>query len=519
MHASKREDRVDISERIDTVQDDQQLVEETQVHFAREDKQSSPTLTGIVDTTEENDAIWTEAESVVNNMDQPTTSGIQRSEDMDRLLRYPADSHVDLSVEIPKHEKSTLVKMLTSFWSERSASGWAPLEYPLLPTTHIFTDSDIIVREDEPSSLIAFALTSQDYRNKLAKFRELTKIQEGEQRPAGNQPLDDSEDSSIERILLGKTATHMKYQFHAGTARMQCKVFYAESFDAIRRKCGVADRFVQSLSRCLKWDSKGGKTNSLFLKTLDDRFVLKSLSTVETQAFLRFAPDYFDYMSKCLFHSLPSVMAKMLGFYQIVIHNPATGTEFNYFLQIMENLFYEGRCDRMFDLKGSMRNRKIESTGEEDEVLLDENLLDYISNSPIYVRNHSDSLLASSISNDTLFCSKQNVMDYSLIVGLYDDRKELLVGIIDYIRTYTWDKKLESWIKDRGKHKPTVMVPKDYRNRFRASIPRYFPLAPSCWQNFGSQRVEQQGSWESSDEGEDETYEVDGQMIDEDAAE
>ena len=26
-------------------------------------------------------------------------------------------------------------------------------------------------------------------------------------------------------------------------------------------------------------------------------------------------------------------------------------------------------------------------------------------------------------------------------------RKELVVGIIDVVRTYTWDKKLESWIK------------------------------------------------------------------------
>jgi len=63
------------------------------------------------------------------------------------------------------------------------------------------------------------------------------------------------------------------------------------------------------------------------------------------------------------------------------------------------------------------------------------------------------------------------------------------VGIIDYIRTYTWDKKLESWIKDRGKHKPTVMSPKDYRRRFRTSIPNYFPAVPSCWQFATPQRA------------------------------
>lgn len=62
-------------------------------------------------------------------------------------------------------------------------------------------------------------------------------------------------------------------------------------------------------------------------------------------------------------------------------------------------------------------------------------------------------------------------------------RKELVVGIIDVVRTYTWvhlpspsqykakltlssqDKKLESWIKDRGfagggRNRPTVTSPK-----------------------------------------------------------
>lgn len=528
-HDSVRNDSMSASEQTGTCyEDEQQPPEDTQAHSTPEVKQDPPVLTSLDNPVEKNTTTWTEVEGVTNDVEPTTTSDLKSSEEVDGLLQYPAESLMDLSIDIPKHEKNTLLKMLRSFWSERSASGWEPLAYPVLPTTHIFADSDVIVREDEPSSLIAFALASQDYRNKVVRFRELTKNEDREQRTVGDQAVTDSEDLDIERNLLGKTATHMKYQFHAGSARMECKVFYAESFDAIRRKCGIADRFVESLSRCLKWDSKGGKTKSLFLKTVDDRFVLKSLSTVETQAFLRFAPDYFDYMSKCLFQNLPSVIAKMLGFYQVVIRNPATGTEFNYFLQITENLFYEGRCDRMFDLKGSMRNRRIESTGVEDEVLLDENLLDYISNSPVYVRNHSDSILGSSISNDTLFCSKQNVMDYSLIVGLYEERKELMVGIIDYIRTYTWDKKLESWIKDRGKHKPTVMVPKHYRNRFRASIQRYFPLAPSCWQNFGRQRIEQQGGWESSDEGEDEENEADaeretsaiaGQMSGEDVGE
>ena len=39
--------------------------------------------------------------------------------------------HPDIKVELPKHERLSVMKMLTSFWAERSASGWAPLDYPM----------------------------------------------------------------------------------------------------------------------------------------------------------------------------------------------------------------------------------------------------------------------------------------------------------------------------------------------------------------------------------------------------
>ena len=93
-------------------------------------------------------------------------------------------------------------------------------------------------------------------------------------------------------------------EFSEGSAKMYCKVFFAEQFDALRKNCGVGDRFAESLSRCTKWDSKGGKSKSIFLKTLDDRIVMKALQTVETAAFLKFAPAYFRFMSEAFFHEV-----------------------------------------------------------------------------------------------------------------------------------------------------------------------------------------------------------------------
>ena len=186
-------------------------------------------------------------------------------------------------------------------------------------------------------------------------------------------------------------------------------------------------------------------------------------------------------MAEALFHDLPSVIAKMLGFFQIFIKNPVTGAEIKLDLLVMENLFYDRVPSRIFDLKGSMRNRKIQSTGEQNEVLLDENMVEYIYESPLFAREHSKKLLRASVWNDTLFLARQNVMDYSLMIAVDEARKELVVGIIDCIRTYTWDKKLESWIKDRGfagggRNRPTVTSPKEYKSRFREAMARYVSL-------------------------------------------
>ncbi|KAL9110519.1 MAG: hypothetical protein Q9227_004877 [Pyrenula ochraceoflavens] len=442
----------------------------------------------------------TQSDTEEDHTDNETSllDDIEIPESPEDLVKMSAED-IDLK-ELPKNERTSLMRMLTTFWAERSASGWMALEYPLTASDHIFADSDIIVREDEPSSLIAFALDSDDYNSKLWSIQEHSEMQTP--LPVDpDSPLEENQ-ADVMHSLLRATGTHLKYQFQEGPAKMLCKIFFAEQFDAVRRKCGVSDRIVESLSRCAKWDSKGGKTKSLFLKTLDDRFVLKSLSPIETQAFLKFAPAYFQIMSEAFFHELPSVIAKMLGFYQIIIKNPVTGMECNWFLLVMENLFYDRTPTRIFDLKGSMRNRKIHSTGATNEVLLDENMVDFIYESPLFAREHSKKLLRGSVHNDTLFLARQNVMDYSLMIAIDEVRKELVVGIIDCIRTYTWDKKLESWIKERGlggggggRNRPTVTSPKEYKKRFREAMGRYVLEAPNCWHQFrASSALEKQRS-------------------------
>lgn len=110
--------------------------------------------------------------------------------------------------------------------------------------------------------------------------------------------------------------------------------------------------------------------------------------------------------------------------------------------------------------------------------------------SPLYILPHSKAVLTAAISSDTEFLSSNCVMDYSLLVGLDSESKELVLGIIDYIRTFTWDKKLETMVKKSGilggqGKLPTVISPEEYQKRFIEAMHRYFLEVPDHWAGLG----------------------------------
>ena len=148
---------------------------------------------------------------------------------------------------------------------------------------------------------------------------------------------------------------------------------------------------------------------------------------------------------------------------------------------IMENLFYDRKNLQVFDLKGSRRNRYVQPTGRDSEVLLDENFIEFMAESPFYIREHAKLQLTESLANDSMFLQRFNIMDYSLLVAVTtDDREaEVVVGIVDFIRPFTWDKKLESWVKDAvGSREPTIVSPAQYRKRFRTAMHRHLDMVP-----------------------------------------
>ncbi|GMK53948.1 hypothetical protein CspeluHIS016_0105340 [Cutaneotrichosporon spelunceum] len=396
-------------------------------------------------------------------------------------------------------ERSSILKTLTGLWAIR-AGDFTPLEYPLSAAEHIFVDSRVIVREHEPTSIIAFTLCSKQYREQIRSVAAASKARLARAEKAQHSTLS-SEPSMLEEVgndrpwdmvsvdeldeqSLAGAGTHLKYEFETGSSTISCRIFFAEQFAALRQACQCEDGFIESLARCAKFDASGGKSGSAFLKTKDNRFIVKEISRYEMDALTKFAPAYFEYTSTAFERQRPTALAKTYGIFKIGYRNGVTGRSMHMNVLVQENLFYGRHFSKIYDLKGSTRNRLIKPTGRANEVLLDENLMEISHTSPLYLRDHAKLILRTALWNDTLFLSGLNVMDYSLVVGVDAENKDLVVGVVDYIRTFTWDKKVESWVKDfgGGRGEPTIVTPQQYRKRFRTAMERfYFPSVPDRW--------------------------------------
>uniref|UniRef100_H2ZJY3 1-phosphatidylinositol-3-phosphate 5-kinase n=1 Tax=Ciona savignyi TaxID=51511 RepID=H2ZJY3_CIOSA len=308
------------------------------------------------------------------------------------------------------------------------------------------------------------------------------------------------------------TSPHLELQFSDPTTKFYCKIYFAMEFKELRDQVRIMGHFEEaymgSLARCARWAARGGKSGSAFHKTLDDRLVIKQMSRFELQSFLDVAPSYMSHITTAVNNKTPTTLSKILGVYRVSFRNNTTNRSFKQDLLIVENLFYKRNIQQVFDLKGSVRNRHVKTeydaapntsasnlisgeksvTNQNDLVLLDENLLSIMKDHPLYVHQHSKLIIKKALHNDATFLSNHLIIDYSLLVGVDGDSKEIVIGIIDYMRTFTWDKKLEMVVKSYGmigiqgtRSMPTVVSPQLYKTRFCEAMDRYFQAVPDRW--------------------------------------
>ncbi|GAA0141595.1 kinase [Lithospermum erythrorhizon] len=401
---------------------------------------------------------------------------------------------------------------ISSFW-ESEEKGGSRFMFPVG-----LNDTVVPVYDDEPTSIISYALLSPAY---LVQLSDETERSNYSIDSMGSQSIDpgslhfsQSADEAVlqsYRSLVGdesfmstgsrNSAILDLHSYHKtlharvlidhplGEVKYNVTCYFAKRFEALRKICCPSEMdFVRSLSRCKKWGAQGGKSNVFFAKTLDERFIIKQVTKTELESFLKFAPEYFKYLSESIASGSPTCLAKIMGIYQVTTKNAKGGKELlKMDVLVMENLLFGRNLTRLYDLKGSSRSRYNPDSSGSNKVLLDQNLIEAMPTSPIFVGNKAKRLLERAVWNDTAFLASVDVMDYSLLVGIDEEKHELVLGIIDFMRQYTWDKHLETWVKASGilggpkNASPTVISPKQYKKRFRKAMTTYFLMVPDQW--------------------------------------
>ncbi|KAL0490576.1 hypothetical protein AKO1_009576 [Acrasis kona] len=254
-------------------------------------------------------------------------------------------------------------------------------------------------------------------------------------------------------------------------------VFYSirKLFDVTEREYAMAfgpEQFVGNLllSNMTTMSEKitDGKSGNFFFYTHDGYFLCKTISTGELETFKTLLPKYFEYC-----RSNPKTMlARFYGLHEL---NQVP-------VVVMGNVFETNRrLHQVYDLKGSTHGRTNPSG---IGVLKD---LDWLDNkSKIKIKNEDRTRLLMQIEKDVKFLELNNIIDYSLLVGIHrsdlclnnvtdggvlsEDGKEVYyMGIIDTLITYGDKKALEHHFKSfltGNEHGKSVVPPNEYASRF-----------------------------------------------------
>ena len=307
----------------------------------------------------------------------------------------------------------------------------------------------------------------------------------------GNNEDNKKEENDGNFDLIESIGQLYHFEDYIQKSEIEIVIHFPRQFEALRTAyCATYEEFLVSIMESEIWTNvSGGKSKASFYKTKDEKYLFKSINQSEFKMFNDLADEYFHHMGEYLFHTMPSLLIKTLGIYEIHIKKEKEGklVEENYYLMLMENMNYGINLDSIitdsYDLKGSVINRYVSKDKRQKNpkiVKLDNNFREDFNNEPLPIKRSLYDLMIVAVQNDTLILSMIEIVDYSLLIRIIYDENEKInyirIGIIDYIRKYTWDKKLEHYIKMvlNGFADPTIINPDHYKNRFEKEISNYF---------------------------------------------
>lgn len=175
-----------------------------------------------------------------------------------------------------------------------------------------------------------------------------------------------------------------------------------------------------------------GKSGSLFYYTRDGRFILKTISHTEYKFLRKILANYF----KHLMDNPNTLLPKFMGCYKLV--KKVKKSKFKVYFIIMDNIFSTNKEIHLrYDLKGSKIGRQVLKNPKEAFKGL--NKLSYalkdidLENSNQYFAiGEKKTVIIDQLSKDSEFLKKNNIIDYSLLIGINladnNDKTEVILN-------------------------------------------------------------------------------------------
>ena len=338
----------------------------------------------------------------------------------------------------------------------------------------------VLVDEDMPSTVIAYSLSSAHHERAMRDL--IVKVLSSE-----SDPESMGADAQMQRVLLKEFEEEQEkdivHRFQSEECKFEVVALFASQFYALRALYlgeNGERLFIQSLGQSRPWSTSGGKSSADFNKSLDDKFVIKCVSSEEFNMFASICIAYFPFMDMTVSQDYPSALVKILGMYRVKVRR-GTSIDVKYVV-VMQNLFcgMDISSLRLFDLKGKVRY--FGKRARKGAVLLDGDLLRMTKGLPLAMDRISKDILGQSLQNDTLFLQTGSIIDYSLVIGIDTVKRHIVMGVIDYMHSYDWKKRTEYALKTVVTE-ATIKPPGVYSDRFMAGIEKYFcpvPAAPAA---------------------------------------
>lgn len=223
-----------------------------------------------------------------------------------------------------------------------------------------------------------------------------------------------------------------------------------------------------------------GKSGSFFYFTQDRRYIIKTISAGEEKFLRNFVRQYYRHMKE----NPESLIVRFYGLYQVRL-----AWEQKYIsVVVMENIFYSMqhlKIHEKYDLKGSTVGRRV-LKGQ--NVVSGATLKDLDLQKNIYIGSENRALLMEQLKKDVNFLASCGIMDYSLLLGIHDHRKEQNYRALTTGNPIT-DDGFE--IVTRGSRHPSLSIPRTKEERSMSSEETFMSdnkVHPWFRQDFGGLR-------------------------------